>query len=116
GASRSCDVSASHPTICPLLPYWSSPSPPRPILLALLFLSNDSTTSEIYTLSLHDALPISLLLYKTRKEDRIPCQPKQNNTRRWPTRRRGSSPAAGRSGRAFSPPPPASTNIRSMNS
>ena len=26
----------------------------------------------------------ALLLYKTRKEDRIPCQPKQNNTRRWP--------------------------------
>src|SRR6266849_10943184 len=31
----------------------------------LIFFFNDTATTEIYTLSLHDALPISLLLRKT---------------------------------------------------
>src|SRR2546430_10334345 len=32
----------------------------RKFLLAILFFFNDTATTEIYTLSLHDALPISL--------------------------------------------------------
>src|SRR5260221_10520731 len=32
-----------------------------PLLLSLLFFFNDTATTEIYTLSLHDALPISAL-------------------------------------------------------
>ena len=31
-------------------------------LVSFLFFFNDTATTEIYTLSLHDALPISLLL------------------------------------------------------
>src|SRR2546422_7957703 len=33
----------------------------RPTLFCLFFFFNDTATTEIYTLSLHDALPISLL-------------------------------------------------------
>src|SRR2546422_5265097 len=33
----------------------------RPSFLSLFFFFNDTATTEIYTLSLHDALPISLL-------------------------------------------------------
>src|SRR5260370_12733711 len=33
---------------------------PRPLLRSTLFFFNDTATTEIYTLSLHDALPISL--------------------------------------------------------
>src|SRR3989475_12867366 len=33
---------------------------PRPTPLSLLFFFNDTATTEIYTLSLHDALPISI--------------------------------------------------------
>src|ERR1019366_10558939 len=33
-----------------------------PLLLRFLFFFNDTATTEIYTLSLHDALPISLCL------------------------------------------------------
>src|SRR2546426_9739223 len=32
----------------------------RPVLCVLVFFFNDTATTEIYTLSLHDALPISL--------------------------------------------------------
>src|SRR5699024_12458957 len=34
---------------------------PLPVHCFLLFFFNDPTTTEIYTLSLHDALPISIL-------------------------------------------------------
>src|SRR5258708_26421814 len=34
-----------------------------PLLLSLFFFFNDTATTEIYTLSLHDALPISQDLY-----------------------------------------------------
>src|SRR5437016_9687469 len=34
--------------------------PPTPSCCLLLFFFNDTATTEIYTLSLHDALPISL--------------------------------------------------------
>src|SRR5450432_4601243 len=35
-----------------------------------LFFFNDTATTEIYTLSLHDALPISLLRHQCREDDR----------------------------------------------
>src|SRR5258708_40176152 len=34
----------------------------RPCLLCVFFFFNDTATTEIYTLSLHDALPISCLM------------------------------------------------------
>src|ERR1043165_10279675 len=34
------------------------------IVLCLVFFFNDTATTEIYTLSLHDALPISLLFFQ----------------------------------------------------
>src|SRR2546430_4933394 len=37
----------------------------RPLLLFFFFFFNDTATTEIYTLSLHDALPISLQGAKT---------------------------------------------------
>src|SRR5256886_1142357 len=40
--------------------YWLLPHEPAPPLLFFFF--NDTATTEIYTLSLHDALPISLAL------------------------------------------------------
>src|SRR5438067_3269607 len=39
--------------------------PPRPTLLLGLFFFNDTATTEIYTLSLHDALPIFRYIYRT---------------------------------------------------
>src|SRR5256885_3097341 len=35
----------------------------HPFLFSFFFFFNDTATTEIYTLSLHDALPISILLY-----------------------------------------------------
>src|SRR5688572_33465626 len=40
----------------------TSAIPPTPILL-LIFFFNDTPTTEIYTLSLHDALPISNMIH-----------------------------------------------------
>src|SRR3712207_7151151 len=45
--------------------------PPRSTLLSFLF--NDTATTEIYTLSLHDALPISA---STRRSARPSCTPR----------------------------------------
>src|SRR6266436_2484958 len=39
----------------------------------LFFFFNDTATTEIYTLSLHDALPISPLRSASARHDRIPC-------------------------------------------
>src|SRR2546430_12755263 len=39
----------------------------------LLFFFNDTPTTEIYTLSLHDALPISLANFPCRMIHRFPC-------------------------------------------
>src|SRR5437588_4662518 len=43
------------------------------VLFSLLFLFffNDTTTTEIYTLSLHDALPISLCTHANAKADHV---------------------------------------------
>src|SRR2546429_8199472 len=37
----------------------------HPILYTIFFFFNDTATTEIYTLSLHDALPISPVAYDT---------------------------------------------------
>src|SRR3712207_7542978 len=57
----------------------------------LLFFFNDTATTEIYTLSLHDALPISRTRASARRR-RAPCR----NGRR--------APAAARGRRARGPP------------
>src|SRR5207245_9816477 len=49
-------LSAHYPSFCYILYSFCSPS----TLSSLLFFFNDTATTEIYTLSLHDALPISL--------------------------------------------------------
>ena len=36
-------------------------SPRHPVFFVFVFFFNDTATTEIYTLSLHDALPISLI-------------------------------------------------------
>src|SRR5436853_7093740 len=41
------------------VPYFSCLSPSLSLPLFFLFFFNDTATTEIYTLSLHDALPIS---------------------------------------------------------
>src|SRR2546430_9142152 len=44
---------------------------PRPPSACVLFFFNDTATTEIYTLPLHDALPISLLLPARRRAFRL---------------------------------------------
>src|SRR5256885_17235019 len=41
----------------------------HPVIMSLFFFFNDTATTEIYTLSLHDALPIFDLLADDREED-----------------------------------------------
>src|SRR5256885_15835226 len=48
------------------------------ILLFFFFFFNDTATTEIYTLSLHDALPISSGIRSTR---RFACSPRQGQWR-----------------------------------
>src|SRR5438874_10633464 len=50
--------------------------------LFVFFLFNDTATTEIYTLSLHDALPISLIL----RSDRALDPPAFRHRRRAPSR------------------------------
>src|SRR5260221_8348150 len=62
--------------------------PPRPMFLSIFFF-NDTATTEIYTLSLHDALPIScgreenrrLLKESGRKVIYLKCDPDRKSTR-----------------------------------
>src|SRR5256885_11698523 len=61
-------------------------------LFSFFFFFNDTATTEIYTLSLHDALPISI-----RPRSSSPSRPR-------PSRRAGSWPP--RSTRSSAPPPP----------
>src|SRR2546430_17663841 len=49
------------------------------------FFFNDTATTEIYTLSLHDALPISLEIFPS-QPPRIPCAPCFHRTDRKSTR------------------------------
>src|SRR2546430_3620398 len=53
-----------------------------------LFFFNDTATTEIYTLSLHDALPISC-------SRRHPSPPITISTRRWPATSAGVVPISG---------------------
>src|SRR2546430_17716984 len=41
-----------------MLKYTHSPEMPMPYVYSVFFFFNDTATTEIYTLSLHDALPI----------------------------------------------------------
>src|SRR5256885_3457817 len=41
-----------------------------PLIMFVFFFFNDTATTEIYTLSLHDALPISI---RARASVRVPC-------------------------------------------
>src|SRR5262249_58428522 len=69
--SSRCDCSAplfSRPALC-----LSSPLPLLPI--PLLFFFNDTSTTEIYTLSLHDALPILARLLLSRGVMETPMTP-----------------------------------------
>src|SRR5690606_42127567 len=53
-------------------------------LVCLFFFFNDTATTEIYTLSLHDALPISMVIQPRRRvNDLTKCgRPKKTNPRR----------------------------------
>src|SRR5256884_7728404 len=44
----------------------------EPLIIFVFFFFNDTATTEIYTLSLHDALPISFQVQNQRKA--APCQ------------------------------------------
>src|SRR3712207_7489825 len=47
-----------------------------PICSVMFFFFNDTATTEIYTLSLHDALPISVALADlAARDERPPCSP-----------------------------------------
>src|SRR2546426_6303033 len=53
-------------------------------LVSFFFFFNDTATTEIYTLSLHDALPISVA--------RVGAAGRRHGTRRGPAGRRGRQP------------------------
>src|SRR5437899_5086050 len=57
----------------------------------LFFFFNDTPTTEIYTLSLHDALPIS------GNRSRAPCRARRDRASRRTARRRRPPPAGTRS-------------------
>src|SRR5258707_13669014 len=58
--------------------------------LAIFFFFNDTATTEIYTLSLHDALPICLLLVRLRRAGApAAVLPVRTATRRRAGHRRG---------------------------
>src|SRR5215468_12621601 len=68
------------PTLLPIalaLLSWSdppeAPASPTPLDVFSFFFFNDTATTEIYTLSLHDALPIS---YQRRAPLRLPLVPR----------------------------------------
>src|SRR2546422_6065183 len=48
----------------------------RPLLVPFFFFFNDTATTEIYTLSLHDALPISTLLPRGRDDHAAQVHPR----------------------------------------
>src|SRR5256885_15189827 len=78
------------------VPYLASPGVvfscgifPHVLSFALLvfFFFNDTATTEIYTLSLHDALPISEPRPSTRCATR---RPRSNASRGWPSDRKST--------------------------
>src|SRR2546427_9625868 len=46
----------------------------RQSALSVFFFFNDTATTEIYTLSLHDALPICMAAFRTGQSDFLPVQ------------------------------------------
>src|SRR5688572_32119977 len=69
---------------------------------SLFFFFNDTATSEIYTLSLHDALPISGAdgaLPRRRSHDPL-CQGRRDDVGRAPAQVRGRDGADGGGGRS----------------
>src|SRR3712207_9532488 len=72
----------------------------KPQMIDLLFFFNDTATTEIYTLSLHDALPIFVRSVRTLARPTMSCaRPPRSVTANW-TRltRRPSWRASPRSG------------------
>src|SRR3712207_6932130 len=65
----------------------------------MVFFFNDTATTEIYTLSLHDALPISVAAARPARAAPAPA-PAAARARRWP-----AVPACGRPRAAPGPPP-----------
>src|SRR3712207_7190966 len=64
-------------------------------ILFLLFFFNDTATTEIYTLSLHDALPISTWCWGRRTRAAGPTRARRPSTSSWPSpigRSEGSRP------------------------
>src|SRR2546422_10104606 len=77
---------------------------------SVFFFFNDTATTEIYTLSLHDALPISRgargLGPALRRRDRArEADPRAGGARRRLERRGGRAPRRERPGRRCRPPP-----------
>src|SRR3712207_7935511 len=64
----------------------------RPVLLLIIFFFNDTATTEIYTLSLHDALPISPI--GRPRSHRRPAGPHPGPPHRQRERRCGTEAAA----------------------
>src|SRR5256885_12789049 len=57
-----------------------------PVLFAFFFFFNDTATTEIYTLSLHDALPISSTPRSARSQPRLARSARSISSSREPTR------------------------------
>src|SRR5439155_25589908 len=53
---------SSHTPTSPRTLFPSPTNPSLPSIWTFFFFSNDTSTTELYTLSLHDALPISLFI------------------------------------------------------
>src|SRR5256886_16604518 len=56
--------------------------PPRWLQLYIFFFFNDTATTEIYTLSLHDALPISQVRARARCNKKSTSSPKGHHMKR----------------------------------
>src|SRR6266478_9032512 len=69
------------------------PCIPTCLYFFLVFFFNDTATTEIYTLSLHDALPISLTPLPAPSAWRDPCARSLNATAVTPGSRGANSPA-----------------------
>src|SRR5256885_3053575 len=66
------------------------------LLASIFFFFNDTATTEIYTLSLHDALPISCSRSNTPRRSRAACD-RGTRTSTRPRRRSASRSQAARS-------------------
>src|SRR3712207_7793909 len=80
------------------------------LVYSCIFFFNDTATTEIYTLSLHDALPICRSM--PRLAVRSHCDP-QRVQRAWSTRQAMEISAAGRRQYPTRPPPGVNPAVRS---